>query len=104
MNWAPVTGSGSVIGATPATTTQNPAGTDDLANEQTFLKLFVAQLQNQDPANPQDPTQFVAQLAQFSELEQILQMRQDLDALRQATPPASSGQTSSQDSGPIQKT
>ena len=54
---------------------------DGLANEQTFLKLFVAQLKNQDPLKPQDGTQFVAQLAQFSSLEQELQMRQDLDAL-----------------------
>jgi len=55
---------------------------DGLANEQTFLKLFVAQLKNQDPLKPQDGTQFVAQLAQFSSLEQELQMRQDLDALK----------------------
>lgn len=57
-------------------------GIDQMANEQTFLKLFVAQLQNQDPMNPQDGTQFVAQLAQFSQLEQSLQMRQDLDGIR----------------------
>ena len=52
-----------------------------LANEQTFLKLLVAQLQNQDPMQPQDGLQFVTQLAQFSGLEQNLQMRQDLDAI-----------------------
>lgn len=52
-----------------------------LANEQTFLKLLVAQLQNQDPMQPQDGLQFVTQLAQFSALEQNLQMRQDLDAI-----------------------
>lgn len=70
----------------PATTT---SGSDALANEQTFLKLFVAQLKNQDPSSPQDPTQFVAQLAQFSQLEQSLQMRQDLDSMKQimSTPP-----------------
>jgi len=55
---------------------------DGLANEQTFLKLFVAQLKNQNPLQPQDGTQFVAQLAQFSSLEQQVQMRQDLDALK----------------------
>ena len=105
MNWAPVTGPGNVVGATPTTPSNQPSGGDALANEQTFLQLFVAQLQNQDPANPQDPTQFVAQLAQFSELEQVLQMRQDLDAIRQATPQPSSGQTSSsQGDGPITKT
>ena len=51
---------------------------DPLANEQTFLQLLVAQLQNQDPLNPQDGTQFVGELAQFSSVEQELQMRTDL--------------------------
>ena len=76
------------------------SGIDSLASEQTFLKLFVAQLRNQDPLSPQDGIQFIAQLAQFSNLEQSLQMRQDLDAIRAAieklaqatptTPPAAS--------------
>jgi flagellar basal-body rod modification protein FlgD len=57
------------------------SGTDALANEQTFLKLLVAQMQHQDPTQPQDGTQFVTQLAQFSSLEQQIAMRQDLDAM-----------------------
>jgi flagellar basal-body rod modification protein FlgD len=57
------------------------SATDSLANEQTFLQLFVSQMENQDPTNPMDGTQFVTQLAQFSQLEQSLQMRQDLDSL-----------------------
>jgi flagellar basal-body rod modification protein FlgD len=69
--------------------------TDKLGNEQTFLKLLVAQLQNQDPLQPQDGTQFVAQLAQFSDLEQNIASRQDLDAIRQAVtaPAPSTGKT-----------
>jgi len=72
--------------STPASTMQSPSSavssaTDSLANEQTFLKLFVAQMKNQDPANPMDGTQFVTQLAQFSQLEQSLQMRKDLDMI-----------------------
>jgi flagellar basal-body rod modification protein FlgD len=54
-----------------------------------FLKLLVAQMRNQDPMNPADGTQFVAQLAQFSQLEQAVAMRQDLDLLaRPAAAPA----------------
>ncbi|HEY1335957.1 MAG TPA: flagellar hook capping FlgD N-terminal domain-containing protein, partial [Bryobacteraceae bacterium] len=37
-----------------------------------FLQLLVAQLRNQDPLNPSDGTQFIAQLAQFQQLEQSI--------------------------------
>jgi flagellar basal-body rod modification protein FlgD len=53
-----------------------------LANEQTFLQLLVAQIKNQNPLNPTDGTQFVSQLAQFSQLEQTIAVRQDADAIR----------------------
>ena len=46
--------------------------------------LLVAQLKNQDPLKPQDGSAFVAQLAQFSSLEQAIASRSDLDAIRQA--------------------
>jgi len=50
-------------------------------SEQMFLQLLVAQLQNQDPLNPTDSTQFVSQLAQFTELEQVMALRGDADTL-----------------------
>ncbi len=56
-------------------------GTDGLANQSTFLQLLVAQLKNQDPTQPVDGTTFVTQLAEFSDVEQNLAMRQDLDAI-----------------------
>ncbi len=46
-----------------------------------FLKLLVAQLENQDPMNPSDPTEFTAQLAQFSQLEQLTNITDSLDGL-----------------------
>lgn len=75
--------SGAASGSQNNQTNPTPtSGLENLANENTFLKLFVAQLQNQDPLNPQDGTQFVAQLAQFSDLEQTLGMHSDITAIR----------------------
>jgi flagellar basal-body rod modification protein FlgD len=75
-------------GATSASNTTNTnaaltaQGTDALANSQTFLTLLVAQLKNQDPTQPADGMQFVTQLAQFSNLEQSVAMRTDIDAIK----------------------
>jgi flagellar basal-body rod modification protein FlgD len=46
-----------------------------------FLKLLVAQLSAQDPLNPQKDTEFIAQMAQFSSLEQAKGMQSSLAAL-----------------------
>lgn len=43
-------------------------------SQQDFLKILLTQLTAQDPLKPMDNTQFVAQLAQFSQLEQTQQM------------------------------
>ncbi|HDJ29118.1 MAG TPA: flagellar hook assembly protein FlgD, partial [Proteobacteria bacterium] len=48
------------------------AGLSDAAlGQEQFLKLLIEQLKNQDPLNPMDSTDFTAQLAQFSSLEQL---------------------------------
>ena len=46
-----------------------------------FLKLLVAQISNQDPLKPMDDTAFVAQLAQFSSLEQMMSVNTKLDTI-----------------------
>ncbi|HUJ19201.1 MAG TPA: flagellar hook capping FlgD N-terminal domain-containing protein [Nitrospirota bacterium] len=48
-----------------------------------FLKLFMAQLQAQDPLNPMDSSQFTTQLAQFSSLEQLTNINTQLTSLVQ---------------------
>ena len=46
-----------------------------------FLQLLVAQLQNQDPLEPQDNGEFIAQMAQFSTLEQMNNMTSSMDKI-----------------------
>ena len=76
----------SPVSALSGLTTQgpNPTAATSTANkpptEQMFLQLLVSQIQNQDPLNPADGTQFVAQLAQFSELEQVIGIRGDIES------------------------
>lgn len=65
--------------------TPNPiAGADGLASKEVFLQLLVAQIRNQNPLNPANGTEFVAQLAQFSQLEATLEIRKDLEQIREA--------------------
>jgi flagellar basal-body rod modification protein FlgD len=47
-----------------------------------FLKLLVAQMSQQDPMNPMKDSEFIAQMAQFSALEQSKAMQQDMSSLR----------------------
>jgi flagellar basal-body rod modification protein FlgD len=67
--------------------TVSPA-TSGLANESTFLTLLVTQLKNQDPTKPADSTQFVTQLAQFSQLEDLQNINQNvINITKGLTPP-----------------
>lgn len=72
-------------------------GIGGLANENTFLQLLVAQLKNQNPAQPMDGTTFVTQLAQFSELEQSLASRQDLDSIAAKYAPVTTSSSTTND-------
>ena len=70
----------------PETAAARPADliTDPLAQKETFLKLLVAQIKNQDPMNPADGIEFLSQLAQFSQLEQTLNIRSELETIRRS--------------------
>ena len=46
-----------------------------------FMKILIAQLTHQDPTEPMKDTEFIAQMAQFSTLEQITNMTQDFGKL-----------------------
>lgn len=54
-------------------------------NADTFLRLLMAQLQNQDPTKPMDSTEYVGQLAAFSQVEQATKTNQKLDSLLSAS-------------------
>lgn len=56
-------------------------GAQPTLGKEDFLKLLVSQLQNQDPLNPSDPTEFTAQLAQFSSLEQLSNVNKNLEQM-----------------------
>ena len=50
-----------------------------------FLKLFMAQMRNQDPTKPNDPTETLSQLASFSNVEQSIRLNDKLDSLLSAS-------------------
>ena len=89
MNISPIDASGLVTSAiktikaiktntapdAPATSNTPPVTQD------TFLKLLVEQLKNQDPLAPQDGAQFIAQLAQFNSVEQLISINTKLGQL-----------------------
>jgi len=58
-------------------TASSSSGTGELGKDE-FLKLFIAQIQYQDPLNPLDSAEFTAQLAQFSSVEQLYGMNSKL--------------------------
>lgn len=68
------TGSSSTTGTTSV-------AKSSMADYQTFLKLLVTQMQNQDPTEPMDNTEYMAQLASFSNVEQNVQINNKLDEL-----------------------
>jgi flagellar basal-body rod modification protein FlgD len=71
------TSGASASGASAATSAANSATLD----YNTFLQLLIAQMQNQDPLNPTDSTEYMSQLASFSNVEQGIKANAKLDQL-----------------------
>jgi flagellar basal-body rod modification protein FlgD len=71
------------LSASSPTTT--PKTSNESISQNEFLRLFVAQLQHQDPLSPMEPNELTAQLAQFSSLEQLTGINQRLDSMASAS-------------------
>ena len=75
----------SLVNTMSASTDQNlSASINKTMGKEDFLKLLVTQLRFQDPMSPDDPKEFVAQLAQFSSLEQQINVNQNLEGVTKA--------------------
>lgn len=66
---------------TTAGTSLNNQEDSSVMGKEDFLMLLVSQLKNQDPLNPDEPTEFTAQLAQFSSLEQLYNLNDSMESL-----------------------
>ena len=87
MSTVPSVNSGNTVASTTRTSQiQKTLGQDD------FLKMLIAQLQNQDPLNPLQGADFAAQLAQFSSLDQLTQINTQLSNLASSFSSANNSQ------------
>jgi flagellar basal-body rod modification protein FlgD len=70
-----------VTSAAPTPSTSVSDGKKASLNYDSFLRLLVAEMKNQDPTAPKDTSQYLAQLASFSAVEQGVNTNKKLDAL-----------------------
>ncbi|WP_299866108.1 flagellar hook assembly protein FlgD [uncultured Hoeflea sp.] len=78
------------VNAVNSSTSANKSAADQASNKaaldyDTFLTLLVEQMKNQDPTEPMDATEQIAQLATFSQVEQTIQTNKNLELLLQSS-------------------
>lgn len=66
-----------------SSTTTKETGNSTLGKDQ-FLKILITQLQNQDPMQPMEDKEFIAQMAQFTSVEQLMNISTQLNTLNQS--------------------
>lgn len=72
---------GDIYDAEAAQTSTKVTGAASGQGQDAFLKMFMAQMTNQNPLNPMDNTEFTAQLAQFSSLEQLTKIAAAMEGI-----------------------
>jgi flagellar basal-body rod modification protein FlgD len=74
----------SIVGLDPVYAKDSAFSSQDAntLGKEDFLNLLITQLQNQDPLSPMDSTEFSAQLAQFSSLEQLSNVNENLETMQ----------------------
>jgi len=90
-----------VVASSVASTTSTSS--NDALGKEEFLQLLVTQMQYQDPLDPQDNSEYVAQLAQFSALEQMTNLNDTATTLSETTSTISTSLLVAQASGLIGK-
>ncbi|HTW23254.1 MAG TPA: flagellar hook capping FlgD N-terminal domain-containing protein [Candidatus Baltobacteraceae bacterium] len=80
-------GTGSSTNSSSSSSSADSVAQTDTAE---FISILSAELQSQDPTQPLDPTTFVTQLAQFSSLDELVNIRQDIETAYGISNPSSS--------------
>lgn len=94
-----ISGVGASTPSKSGSTLVPPTGSTTVSQD-TFLQLLVEQIKHQDPLNPADGTEFLSQLAQFSELEQMMAINSGVSTLVQSlTRPVDAGGPTNQSTG-----
>jgi flagellar basal-body rod modification protein FlgD len=75
----------SALSAVQSAASSSAASAKNMVDYNMFLKLLVTEMKNQDPTKPMDSTEYVAQLANFSNVEQSVQTNKKLDQILQGT-------------------
>jgi flagellar basal-body rod modification protein FlgD len=83
----------STVNSAASSSSSSAAAATPTVDYTEFLQLLVAELQNQDPTSPTDPTQYMSQLASFSSVEQQVQTNSTLDSLLSAQASSIIGKT-----------
>ena len=61
-----------------------PTGAEKTLGQEDFLTILITQLSNQDPTQPMKDTEFIAQMAQFSSVQQLSEISQQITSLQQS--------------------